>query len=62
MRDDEANAVTEAWALREVAEAAREVPLEHQPKRLRLALARLIPLRSPFSVIAAGPADQPRSD
>jgi hypothetical protein len=51
----------EAWALHEVAEAAREVPLEEQPERLQRALARLIPLQSPFSATEAGPAGPERS-
>jgi hypothetical protein len=60
--DPTADAEAEAWALRELADAAREVPFEHQPERLQLALARLIPLRSPFPATAAGPASQQQSE
>ena len=61
MRDDHemADAPTEMWALREIAEAAREVLFEHQPERLRLALARLIPLRRPFDASAEVPGGRP---
>ena len=30
------------WQLEDVADAAREIPLEHQPERLRAALASLV--------------------
>jgi hypothetical protein len=56
MYDEEVAGVSGSWALREIAEAAREVPFEHRPERLQLALARLIPLESPFGTTAAAPA------
>jgi hypothetical protein len=34
-----------AWSLREVAEAAREIPLDQQPERLRRALERVFVAR-----------------
>jgi hypothetical protein len=54
---DEKTGASESWALREIVEAAREVPFQHQPERLQLALARLIPLESPFRATSAAPAD-----
>jgi hypothetical protein len=33
---------THLWRLEEVADAAREIPLDEQPPRLRGALARLV--------------------
>jgi hypothetical protein len=37
------------WRLEEVAEAAREIPLDEQPPRLRSALTRLVEIpREPF--------------
>ncbi len=45
------------WTLQEVVEAAREVPFEHQPERLRVALGRLIRLEPPWSATAEAPED-----
>ncbi len=61
MTTEHAGIEADVWALQEVAEAAREVPYEHQPERLRLALARLIQLQPPWPTTnAAGPADRLR--
>jgi hypothetical protein len=48
---------TQAWRLQEVADAAREIPLERQPPRLRTALARLVEI--PEESSAATPEDPP---
>lgn len=47
------------WRLEEVADAAREIPLDEQPPRLRDALARLIELPSSATEDPAKPADPP---
>jgi hypothetical protein len=46
------------WQLQEVAEAAKEIPYEAQPERLRVALSRLA--ENPSEVFdAARPEDPP---
>jgi hypothetical protein len=53
---------TRVWRLEEVADAAREIPLDQQPPRLRSALTRLVEIPREASSDSSMPEDLPRPD